>query len=166
MAKDTRGTHDRRPEVEHPRVRLGTGKVTKVGARGVQSGGPSSEELGGGMEGGRRRFGQCPEIPLVAGRAQTQPRARRRGLAAYRLGRGCDSHQQTRPTPPRLVTATAGKAASGRCVDREVLRLAIATLLIRREQHEASVMRSMARRLLVFSMTACRLGIVDGMAAR
>lgn len=132
---------------------------------GVQSEGPSSEELGGGMEVGRRRFGQCRETPLDPGRAQTQPRARRRGLAAYRLGRGCNSHQQTRPTPPSLVTATTGKAASGRCVNREVLRLARATRLMRRDQHEESAMRSMPRRLLVFSMTACRLVIVDGMAA-
>jgi hypothetical protein len=107
---------------------------------GVQSEGTStsSEELGGGMEVGRRRFGQRCETSLVAGRGQTQPRARRRRLAAYRFGRGCDAYQQTRPKPPRLVTATTGKAASGRCVNREVLRLAIATLLIRRDQHEST----------------------------
>jgi hypothetical protein len=138
--QDNSGAHDRRQEVDHPRVRLGTGNVAKVGARGVQSDGAStpSEELGGGMEVGRRRFGQGCETSLVPGRAQTQGRARRQGLAAYRLGRGCDFYQQARPIAPRLVTATTGKAGSGRCVNRKVLRLARARLLVRCDQHEKS----------------------------
>jgi hypothetical protein len=150
---------------------LGSGsdrQVAKVGARAVPSDGTStsSEELGGGMEVGRCRFGQGCETSLAPGRVQTQGRARRRGLAAYRLGRGCHSPKQTRPRLPRLVTATTRKAGSGRRVHREVRRLALAMLLVRRDQHEKSVMRSMPQGPFVSSMAACRRVVVDGMAAR
>jgi hypothetical protein len=67
--------------------------------------------------------------------------------------------------PSSLVTTTTGKTGSGPWVDREVPRPAVATLLIRRDQHERPVMRSMPRDLLVFSMTACRYVIADGMVA-
>jgi hypothetical protein len=85
---------------------------------------------------------------------------------ARRLWRGCDPHQQTRPKPSRPVTATTGKIGSGRWVNREVLRLAVATLLVRRDQHERPAMRSTPQGLLVLSMTACRHVIADGIVAR
>lgn len=162
------GSHDRRQEGDHRRGPDRDRQHRQVRARGVPERRRinSSEELGGGMEVGRRRFGQGCEASLVPGRVQTQGRARRRGLAAYRLGRGCDSPKQTRPLPPRLVTATTGKTGSGRIVNREALRLAIAMLLVRRDQHEKSRVRSVPRGRSVPSMTACRRVIVDGMVGR
>jgi hypothetical protein len=40
--------------------------------------------------------------------------------------------------PVLAAGATKGKAGSGRWVNREVLRLAVATLPVRRDQHEES----------------------------
>ena len=168
MAKTTVvRTTDGRSSTHH-RCRRGPARWPRSAPGGVPSDGAStsSEELGGGMEVGRRRLGQGCKTSPGPGRAQTQRRARRRGLAAYRLGRGCHSHQQTRSRLPRLVTATTGKAGFGRRVHREVRRLARATLLVRRDQREKSVVRSMPRGLWVLSMTACRPVILDGMAAR
>jgi hypothetical protein len=122
MAKRTvvRTTEDRKATIVGGRI--GTGNIARSApGRPERRRINSSEELGGGMEVGRRRFGQGCEASLVPGRVQTQGRARRRGLAAHRLGRGCDSPKQTRPLPPRLVTATKGETGSGRIVNREAL---------------------------------------------
>jgi hypothetical protein len=75
-------------------------------------------------------------------------------------------HGDDSELPMLAAGATTGNAGSGRWVNREVLRLAVATLLVRRDQNERAAMRSMPQGLLVFSMTACRHVIADGMVAR